>query len=391
MPKNRPPKERRSPGPIRATTVLSFGSFLVLGLPTGALGVAWPSVRASLGLPLTDLGVLLAAMTASYFTAASLTGALHDRLGTVRLIVACAAAGAAGLLVFGAATGLPTLVIAALLVGAGAGPIDGAVNAHVALTRGVRSMGLLHASWALGAALGPGLVGLALALTGSWRPAYAAMALLYVALGAAVWGTRAGWRIGAAEPAARRGPRLPRTLLLMLVALVLYGGLEVSAGQWSFSALTAGGLDALPAGWSVSLYWAALAGGRLALGLGGGRFAPMRLLDLSVAGGIAGTLAFALLPPPAAGLIALPLVGLALSVFFPLLIFLTPGRLGPAAATRAIGYQAAAGTVGGTFLPGLVGVAISVSGLGVLGPALVLLALGLGLFHLTTRGVAAPH
>ncbi|HUQ17147.1 MAG TPA: hypothetical protein VM070_05105, partial [Candidatus Saccharimonadales bacterium] len=159
----------------------------------------------------------------------------------------------------------------------------------------------------------------------------------------------------------------------------------VSAGQWSFSALVAGGLAALPAGWSVSLYWAALGGGRVALGLAGGRIAPERLLDLGVGGGIIGALAFAVLPAPAAGLVALPFIGLALSVFFPVLIFLTPGRYGAAAATRAIGYQAAAGTVGGAFLPGLVGVAISVSGLGVLGPALAVMAAGLGAFHLATR------
>lgn len=346
-------------------------------------------MRHSLGLPLADLGFLLAAMTASYFVTASLTGHLHDRLGTVRLIVGCAAAGASGLLIFSAATGLPTLVIAVLLVGAGAGPIDGAVNAHVALTRGVGSMGLLHASWALGAALGPGLVGVALALTASWRPAYVVMALLYVALGAAVWEGREGWRLAPGDAPVGRGPRLPRSLVLVLIALLLYGGLEVSAGQWSFSALMAGGLAAVPAGWSVSLYWAALAAGRVALGLAGSRIAPGRLLDLCVAGAIAGSIAFATLPAPVAGPIALPLIGLALSAFFPVLIFLTPGRVGAAAATRAIGYQAAAGTVGGAFLPGLVGVAISLSGLAVLGPALALMAAGLGAFHLISRRASA--
>ena len=347
--------------------------------------MAWPSVRASLDLPLADLGFLLAAMTVSYFFAASLTGALHDRLGTVRLIICCAAAAAAGLLIFSVANGLAMLVIAALLVGAGAGPIDGSVNAHVALTRGVRSMGLLHASWALGAALGPGLVGLALALTTSWRPAYVFMALLYVGLAAAVWRGRVGWAVAAAGAAVRPASRMPLALALVLIALVLYGGLEVSAGQWSYSALVAGGLAPLSAGWSVSLYWAALAGGRVALGLAGSRISPARLLDLSVGGGIIGTVAFAALPVPAAGLVALPFIGLALSVFFPVLIFLTPGRVGAAAATRAIGYQAAAGTVGGAFLPGLVGVAISVSGFAVLGPALAAMAVGLGAFHLATR------
>lgn len=308
----------------------------------------------------------------------------------MRLIIGCAALAASGLFIFSVANGLVLLVIAALCIGAGAGPIDGSVNAHVALTQGVRSMGLLHAFWALGAALGPGLVGLALALMGSWRPAYVLMALLYLGLASAVWLGRAGWNVAAADHATPGRSRLPLHLVLVLIALVLYGGLEVSAGQWSFSALVAGGLSPLPAGWSVSLYWAALAGGRVGLGLVGSRISPERLLDLSVVLGIVGTSSFTALPAPAAGLVALPIIGLALSVFFPVLIFLTPRRVGVATATRAIGYQAAAGTVGGAFLPGLVGVAISLYGLVILGPALALMAIGLGAFHAITRGAADP-
>ena len=37
----------------------------LLGLPTGMLGIAWPSMRAALDAPLAGLGVLLAAMTAT--------------------------------------------------------------------------------------------------------------------------------------------------------------------------------------------------------------------------------------------------------------------------------------------------------------------------------------
>jgi hypothetical protein len=38
-------------------------AFAVLGLPTGALGVAWPHIRTSLGAPLAGLGLLLTVST----------------------------------------------------------------------------------------------------------------------------------------------------------------------------------------------------------------------------------------------------------------------------------------------------------------------------------------
>ena len=48
--------------------------FVALGLPAGAVGVAWPHMRASLGAPLASLGLLLAAWTIAYFVASASSG-----------------------------------------------------------------------------------------------------------------------------------------------------------------------------------------------------------------------------------------------------------------------------------------------------------------------------
>lgn len=37
--------------PSRRETGLPLATFIALGLPTGALGVAWPAIRTSLGAP----------------------------------------------------------------------------------------------------------------------------------------------------------------------------------------------------------------------------------------------------------------------------------------------------------------------------------------------------
>ena len=67
-----------------AVALLAFAS---LGLPDGVLGVAWPSVRATFGLPLGELGVLLAATMVGYLASSFSGGWLVARLGIGRLLV----------------------------------------------------------------------------------------------------------------------------------------------------------------------------------------------------------------------------------------------------------------------------------------------------------------
>jgi fucose permease len=175
--------------------------------------------------------------------------------------------------------------------------------------------------------------------------------------------------------------------------MFVYVGIEVGAGQWTYTRFTAdASLTEVVAGLAVFLYWSALAAGRLALAVVGDRVGPARLLDLSVFGALAGTLAYWVLPAPLAALIALPFLGVALSVFVPVLLYLTPRRIGSAAAPRAIGYQVAATMIGGATLPAAVGLLMQSVGVAALGPCLVAMAVVLAGLHvastrpLTSRG-----
>jgi fucose permease len=138
----------------------------------------------------------------------------------------------------------------------------------------------------------------------------------------------------------------------------------------------------------VFLYWSALAGGRVALALFGDRIGAGRLFDVSVGGALVSAVAFWTLPPPVAALVALPCIGASLSVFVPLLLYLTPRRVGRAAAPRAIGYQVAAGMIGGAVLPAGIGVVMQSSGVSTLGLCLSALALTLGGLHVVSRRTA---
>ncbi len=245
-------------------------------------------------------------------------------------------------------------------------------------------MGGLHGAWAVGASLGPPLVGAMLVASDSWRPAYVVAAAAFALLGIATYAVRSDLRDAPELHAEANGERsIGRTVVLGCALMFVYVGVELGAGQWTYTRFTANASlsDGL-AGLAVFLYWSALAAGRIALAAFGDRVAPARLFDLSVFGALASAVGFSVLPPPVAALLALPCLGAALSVFVPVLLYLTPRRIGSAAAPRAIGYQVAAGMIGGASLPAAVGVLMQSIDVAVLGPCLVTMATALAGLHI---------
>src|SRR5436309_1872506 len=368
-------------------------TFVTLGLPAGALGVAWPYMRASFGAPLAGLGLVLATFTIAYFLASATSGPLTGRLGTSGLLVGGCTLSAVAWLGLALAPEWWIVPLISFLAGAGSGFIDASVNAHISLSRGVRYMGWLHASWAVGAALGPPVVVLSLAATSSWRAGVAAMGAAFLAVGLLVSARRHDWGKGTIDRTGHPSQQAPGRTTYRRATLVLAGlflvaaGLEATAGDWSYTQLTVG--RSVPAGlasWGATLFWAGLAAGRVALGVMGNRLPAICLLDAGIGICVAATLAFWLAPPLVSALIALPMLGAAVSVIFPLLLSLTPGRVGTGMTAHAVGYGLAAGTIGGGGVPAGIGVVLQSVGLFTLGPLLTVLAIVLAMLHAISRG-----
>src|ERR1700726_3177429 len=326
-------------------------------------------MRESLGAPLAGLGLLLAAWTIAYFVASASSGAGIARFGTsVLLLCGCVLAGA-GALGLALSSRWWMIPLAAVPLGTGSGFIDAAVNAHASLNRGVRYMGGVHASWALGATLGPQAIVVSLIATGSWRAAFVAMAVAFLGIGLVVASRREDWAgpVGHETPQPQVGQSAGvgyRRALLLLAGLFFLGaGLEGTAGDWSYTQLTIGrSLATGLASTSASLFWAGLAGGRVGLGLFGNRVTPNRLLDVGFVAAVLAALGFWLAPPLVAAFIALPILGIAVSLIFPLLLSLTPERVGAVMTTHTVGYGLAAGNIGaGAISAGVVILMLSAS------------------------------
>ncbi|MBQ1073803.1 MFS transporter [Micromonospora sp. C31] len=396
-----------STAPPRASLLLlAYLAFVSLGLPDGLIGVGWPSIRADFGVPTEAVGLVLTAGTAGYLTSSVLAGFTLARLGVGWLLAGSTLLASLALGGYASTPGLALMVGCALVLGLGSGAIDSGLNAYAAGAFGPRHMNWMHAFFGLGVALGPLIMTGALSVGLSWRWGYGLVAGAQLALAAAFALTVRAWRdrapargpagstAGEAVVAAPAVTRVRDTLRLPAVwlgtaAFAVYVAIEVAAGLWAFLLLTEGrGLGAAVAGVCVSGYWGSLFVGRVVQGVVAERLGAATVLRGSLVGMAVGAVLVALPAPAWVAVTGLFVVGFAAAPVFPLLTLTTAERVGAAHADRTIGLQIAAAGLGGALLPAGIGVLLGNTSVELLGPALVVLALGL--IALRTAGTRRP-
>ncbi len=381
-----------------------MGSFVVLGLPDGMLGTAWPSMRHSFGAPVAALGLILLVTTAGAVGVSAFIGRLLRRFGIPTLLVmagGCAALGAAG---FALAPGLWMVLAVAVLVGAAAGMMDGGLNTEVGLSGRSRLLNLLHGSYGVGTAIGPLLVTVAIVL-GSWRPAYLALVACDLLIALLWLRLRHSEEEPASGPAAPSGGALQdehpadgwsRRRSAWLVAagmgiFFVYTGLEVAAGQWE---ATFGrgqlGLSASAAGIATFGYWAALTAARFGLALAPRPPRPHLIVRWGTVAALAATGVIWWQPNVGVTVLGFVVLGAGLAGVFPALIALTPARVGTRRARHVIAWQVGAAAAGGSALSAVIGLLIGTVGYAVLGPSLTVLA-ALLIVGTVVLGRVAPH
>jgi fucose permease len=364
-------------------TITAF-AFAALGLPDGALGVAWPSMRRDFGRPVSGLAVLLLLMMAGHLGAGVGSGPAVARIGPGRLLLWSNLAFAASALGFALAPGWWALMLAALVLGTAAGLIDAGLNTYAAARLSPGAITMLHGCFGGGAMLGPLLLGRVLETGRSWRVGYAIIAAALCMLTVVL--ALARRRLDATPhtlpaAAADSDPRLTEMLgrpgtWLAAGLFFLYTGLEVIPGRWAYSLLAeARGMTPERAAGAVAAYWGSLSLGRVLLGAVARRVPPRLVLRLCLAGTPMGALLLWTGGDGAPSVVGLALLGLCFAPVFPLMIGLTPERVGSSHAGHAIGLQVAAAALGGGVLPGAIGFLARRTGLEVVGPFLMVTAL----------------
>jgi len=267
-------------------------------------------------------------------------------------------------------------------------------------------MNWLHASWGLGAALGPLIMTTVLNMGQSWRWGYVIIGVLQGLFAVCYGFTLSAWRFGSTRhldsepgaleaksgsPAGRVGSSATLKLPVVWLSIALFfvfTGIEGAAGQWTYSLFTeARSVASSTAGLWISIFWGSFTVARLISGLVVDRIGILSLLRLSMLGGICGAAFIWWNVANVLGFLGLALVGLSLGPIFPSLIANTPRRFGVEHAANAIGFQIGAASLGVGILPGLAGVLAEHLGLEVIGPFLLVASIIVFLLNetITTR------
>jgi fucose permease len=363
--------------PRPALLALAYLAFVSLGLPDAVLGLAWPSLRDTFSLPQVGMGAILGASAAAYFVSGMLAGRLLQAFNVGLLLAASTGLVALGLAGYATVPFFVLFLVAACFAGFGSGAIDAALNTYAAQHFGPRHMTWLHAAYSIGATLGPVLMTWLLARGAGWRTGYAVIGAVLASLAVIFVVMRKQWEGGPSGTAggeagtesvrpsatAWQALRRPRVQLQSLI-FFFYTGIEVTAGQWSYTVLKEGrGLGTAEAGTWTSFYWGSLFVGRVLSGFIVERLGPVRMLRLSTGLAVVGALLFMIpaVPPP----VGLGLLGFALAPIFPALMSETPRRVGADVAAHAVGFQVSAGTLGVAVLPSAAGFVAEKLGVGI--------------------------
>ena len=314
----------RADGVVRAVTA----TFAASGAVMGANVARVPALRDQLSATESQLGLALVGAGLGSVLAMPFTARLVRRFGTGRVVVAGAVLVGAAWLGVGATTSVAVALGFFVLVGAGFGVWDVAMNVagHAAEERDRRSwMPRLHAAFSGGAVLGAGLAALAVRAELSPLQQFVLVAAGSVAVVAASVSRFLPVSDAPAEPSVEgcggsRSVSLWRVPAVLVIGLVVVGTTlgEGAANDWLALALvdTRGASQSLAA-LAFAGFNAAMLVGRLVGGSAIDRFGRTAVVRVSGATAAVGVLLLCLVPSLPVALVGSLLWGLGLSVVFP--------------------------------------------------------------------------
>lgn len=333
---------------------------LVFGASGGILGPLRPALAKELHVTVQQSSILFAIFFTGALVATTIGGYLADRFGKKLLFVIMLALFSIAFFLFALAPTFAVVCIAAFLIGASGGTLEGlcsAIIADIDPPHVNRNMNLLQVAFSAGAVGALGVVAWLLAAHVSWRMPYLVLGVSGIVLFVS--------SLFMANPPAHAEERMSlvvarrvfsdRAVVLLALAIGLYVGSEMSLA-WLASRLLEvqyGATEGLAAQ-AALLFWLTMGVGRVIVGMLSHRVSGYHLLCWLVGGGLASYLVI-LGWPTALGLwVGVGLAGFTFSGIWPLLVGLGANRY-PAYTGTVVALLVSSGTAGGLVFPALCG------------------------------------
>lgn len=354
-----------------------YAAFISLGLPDGLLGVAWPVMQPTYGVPVSMAGVLSMVVSINTIISSALSGRVLQRFGTGWVTFVSVLMTATSLLGIALAPDFIWLVLLGVPLGLGAGSVDAGLNNYVAKHYQAHHMNWLHCFWGIGAMSGPIIISRFISAGESWRNGYLTVSLVQFGLTVLLFVTLPIWDkvakqkgdtavgdllVGQTETpkSGQHGFFYPMRLAGVKPALLVflfYCAIEATMGLWGSSFLIeVKGLDVATAATWVSLFFGSITLGRFLSGFVTLRMSSKTLIRVGQIAILMGALCFLLPLPEFVSMVGFVFIGFGCAPIFPTMLHETPARFGDEDAENIMGFQMAVAYIGATFLAPLFGV-----------------------------------
>lgn len=340
--------------------------------------------------PISAAGILSIIASLGTIVSSLCTPKVLRILGTGKLVAYSIALTAIASVGYGLADSFNVLCLWAIPMGIGAGAVDVAMNNFAAIYLESKHTNWLHASWGIGATLGPSLLSFSILTGGGWRGAYEYVAITLAAIFVLILISLPLWkkteaRGGLSEnvtiPASSENVKVaspgnaPRTaapsdnnannaphisirealrvpgMKLSFLTFFFYSALEISTSLWCGTYLIACGFKPEIGAFIVSLMFASVMIGRIASGFFAIKFTDHRLIYAGIAIVSVGCLILSIPLPLNLQPACICLLGLGCAPVYPSLIHATPARFGESLSSQAISIQLAGSYIGSILMP----------------------------------------
>lgn len=371
--------------------LIIYSAFISLGIPDGVLGVAWPEIRTTFGMPLEAAGYLSMIAAIGGVFSSFTSGHFIKKFGTG--VIVCVSAALTGFAMLGFAFSPNYFVMALCFIpfGIGAGGVDTALNDYVSRHFTPRHMNWLHACWGIGAFTGPLLMTAAIVRSDSWRTGYIGVAIIQLTLFITFLLTMKLWKIhkSTIQESFSKGTKPEESpekkkwslfeklnngrkqilhrkgLLAAMLFFLFYTGVEAGLGLWSASYFREiRGASKTSAGIWISGFFGCITIGRIIVGLIVDRIGTKKAIRIGQIICVVGFVGI-MLPFHAQIFcpVGLSLIGLGLAPMYPCMMHDSPKHFGLDFSQYAIGYQMGMANIGFTLLPFLIGALASATAL----------------------------
>ena len=319
--------------------------------------------------PISAAGILSIIASLGTIVSSLCTPKFLRILGTGKLVAYSIALTAIASVGYGNADSFNVLCLWAIPMGIGAGAVDVAMNNFAAIYLESKHTNWLHASWGIGATLGPSLLSFSIMIGSGWRGSYEYVAASLTAIFVLILISLPLWKkteargglsenvtiptnapVNAPHISIREALRVPG-MKLSFLTFFFYSALEISTSLWCGTYLIACGFKPEIGAFIVSLMFASVMIGRIASGFFAIKFTDHRLIYAGIFIVAAGCLVLSLPLPLWMQPVCICLLGLGCAPVYPSLIHATPARFGESLSSQAISIQLAGSYIGSILMP----------------------------------------